>query len=210
MTNSGIAAGTYSDCLGKQAAAFGTLLNWLIPPRAGKYTRISKMVATAAGTAHTLTVLRGLGTTTCVGANASGQAVVNITADPGVATINGVAYSNAIAANDIVAIKEKDGITRQYKVSSVSSLAITLTSNLVAGTVGGESFWFFGVIGDTDPRTGAAHQTFTVPASATTAIDSANTGIAVSNNAGEPLIVQDNNITATGTLEYCGFVYTPN
>lgn len=193
------------DGRGRVAASFGTLLNLIIPPRKSTITRLMQVIATAGTTAHTLTILRSLGRTTCVSVNAAGQAVVNITADPG------AAISNAIAANDLVAIRESDGVTRLYKVSSVATLAITLTANLVTGTLGGEDFWDFGIITDTDPVTGAAHQILNVPASATTTwadnTDS-NVGIARSNGNDEPLLLQDNNATATGTLEQSNWLHT--
>ncbi|MGH7291302.1 MAG: hypothetical protein ACREJT_08835, partial [Myxococcota bacterium] len=66
---------------------------------------------TCAGTAHTVTCLRPLGRTTIASAGATGQAVANFTADPGVAAAYG-GISNAIAANDFVAIRTaSDGVT---------------------------------------------------------------------------------------------------
>lgn len=187
-----------------------TLIQTLIPSRPNLITRLTALYYSDTGTAHTLTFLRPLGKTTCVGANASGQAVVNIAANPGTTAGYG-GISNAIAANDFVAIREADGITRFYKVSSVATLAITLTSNLVSGTVGGEPFWFFGITTDTDGRTGKAHPKFLGGAgTAQKAFSNDSGGIIASLGKDEPILFNSNNATNAGTLDYWTWSYTQN
>jgi hypothetical protein len=193
---------------GSASVAFGTVINVLCQPRVGCFTRVTGIRVTAAGTAHALTGLRPLGRTTVASAGATGQAVVNIAADPGVAAAYG-GISNAIAANDWVAIRTaSDGITRLYKVSSVSVLAITMTANLTVAVAAGDLFWFFGVAADTDGRTGNAHPTLTVPASATTQYTDDTAGVVSSIGQYEPILIQDNNITATGTIENVNYAYS--
>ena len=191
---------------GRVTVAFGTVINSLVPSRKGAFTRISTLKATAAGTAHVATALRSLGRTTFTGAGAASQAVVNLTANPGPS-------GNLLAANDWVAIRETDGITRLYQVSSISTLAVTLTANLTTGVaatgVGVDSaLWMFGVAADTDPRTGAAHPGFTVPASATTTYTDNFGGVVASIAADEPILVQSNNATATGIIEQVSYAYS--
>lgn len=201
----------FGNSLGRGATvAADTVINRLVPPRAGMLTRVGKVVVTAAGTAHALTALRKIGRTTASAAFASGQAVINLTADPGTLTLNGVANANGIAANDYVAVRESDGITRLYKVSSVSTLAITMTGNFTTGGAAGADVWFFGVAADTDPNTGSAHPAFTVPASATTTLTGQNGGLTASTGYDEPILVQDNNATAAGVIEQIEYAYTKN
>lgn len=196
-------SGIGGNSFGLKSVAFGTKINQLVQPMRRFLTRISKLVATAAGTAHTLTVLRPIGRTTASAAFASGQAVINLVADPGTTVA-----SNAIAANDLVAVRESDGITRLYTVSSVSGLAITMTGNFTTGGAAGADVWDFGIASDTDPYTGQAHQAYNVPASATTTWSDTVGGVAASNNRDEPLLVQDSNATATGTIEQVSYAYT--
>lgn len=198
---------------GKATVAFGTVINSVAQPRKGGFTRVTTLRYTAAGTAHTGTFLRCLGRTKAAAVGAAAQAVVNIVADPGVTTgfsNNGVAIvnTNGIAANDIVAIRETDGITRQYLVSSVATLAITLATNLVAGVNTTSDFWFFGILADTDPRTGTAHITASLPASATTTITDDTAGVCSTIGQDEPVIFQSNNATATGIVEMMSGAYT--
>jgi hypothetical protein len=203
---------------GGKSQAFGTRIQVLIPPDKRGKTRISTLSYLDAGTAHTLTTLRPIGRTKVNGAAASGQAVVNIVADPGVATgfvnpLNNVAIvnTNGIAANDLVAIRELDGITRFYKVSSVSTLAITLTANLVAGCAGGEDFWDFGITTDTDPRTGSAHPALKSGAGSTvTTFNERDNGVVATIGADEPILLDSNNATAAGTFTAYSWGYTVN
>lgn len=192
--------------LGQRTVAFGTTIDALVPPsptgRQG-YTRITKIVYTAAGTAHTITLLRSLGTTTVASTAAAGQAVVNLTAQP--------TSGNDVAANDYLAIRRAaDGITRLYKVSSVSTLAITMTANLGtgAGLAAGDKVWHFGISSDTDPRTGAAHETLRGVVSATSTYSEDSSGVIASIGTDEPIMVQSNNATATGFLEQVSYSYT--
>lgn len=191
---------------GRITQTAGTTIEVLVPPRTDAKARITKLVATAAGTAHVATCLRPIGTTTLSADAAAGQAVINLTADPG-------PTGNPIAANDWLAIRRAaDGTTRAYKVLSVSTLAVTLTANLGTGLglAAGDKVWNFGVAGDTDPRTGLAHPGFTLPASATTSYSDPESGVVATLSADEPILVQDNNATAAGTVEQVSYLHTRN
>ncbi|OWK45783.1 hypothetical protein [Fimbriiglobus ruber] len=194
---------TGGNGFGNATQTAGTVINRLVPPKPGNYTRISTVVATAGTTAHTLTALRSLGYTTASAAAAASQAVVNLTANPGPS-------GNQLSANDYVAIRETDGVTRLYKVSSISTLAVTLASNLVAGVGAGTAgkIWMFGLSTDTDPRTGEAHPAYSVPASATTTYHDDDNGVVSSIGKDEPILLQDNNATAAGSINQTSFGYT--
>lgn len=188
-----------------------TLIQYLIPPdRRGK-TRISKVTYTDGGTAHTLTFLRPLGRTTVSAIAAAGQAVFSLTADPGVAAAYG-GISNTIAANDFVAIRTaSDGITRLYKVSSVATLAITLTGNLTVALAVGDDVWFFGITTDTDGATGAAHPKLLSGAgTAAVTFEDREGGVVASLRQDEPILFNSNNATAAGTLSQLSYAYTIN
>lgn len=190
------------NTLGRTSVAFGTVINHLVPPRRSAYTRLTKLRLTAAGTAHTATILRPLGNTTVAATAAASQTDFTLTANPGPS-------GNALAANDWIAIRTaSDGITRLYRVSSISSLVVTLTGNLTVALAAGDKVWMFGATSDTDPRTGDAHPTFAIPASATTEYSDTVGGVVASVGKDEPILVQSNNATATGALEQTSYSYT--
>lgn len=183
---------------GKKTQAAGTTIEVLVPPHVSGVTHITKIVYTAAGTAHTITVMRPVGRTTASAAASTGQAVVAFTADP-----------NTIAANDWVAIRHStDGVTRQYKVSSVAGLNVTMTANLGATVAAGDKIWVFGVAGDTNPTDGEAHPGLTGTASVTTSYSDSDSGVVSSYAKDDPLLVQSNNATAAGTIEQVSYSYT--
>lgn len=158
-------------------------------------TRINKIVYTAGATAHTLTIMRELGTTTLSSAAASGQAVINLTANPGTNTPAG-----GIAANDYVVIKLSDGTYQTAVVSSVSTLAVTLTGNVDSpGAAAGAKVWFMGAPGDHT-------NTFALASGATTTLDGSTLGRTelgfIEATVGySPLIAYINNASNAGTLQ---------
>lgn len=186
---------------GTRTAAAGTRIRYLMQPNTQGRLRVSKAVYTAQGTAHTLTFLRPIGRTTASSAAAAGQAVINLTADPGPA-------GNLIAANDLLAIRETDGVTRLYVVSSVSTLAITLTANLAAGAAAGAKVWNFGVAADTNPADGAAHPAFAGTASAATTYEDRENGVVATFERDDPILFDSDNATAAGTLNQISWGFT--
>lgn len=212
---------------GRVTQSAGTVISALIPPMKGLVGRISRFVYNSGATVHTVTILRPIGRTNFTADAAAGQAVINITAEPGISgdtTRNTAGYpqgvtANLLAANDLVAIREKDGVTRLYTVSSRSSLAITLTGNLTAGVLyqgqgSGASkvtcdLWNFGVLADLDPSTGLAHSILAPVASAITTHTDGFGGVACSERADEPILIQSSNGTNQGYIESLSFSYDP-
>jgi hypothetical protein len=190
---------------GKLTQTAGTVISRLLPPRSGAYTRLMKLVYTAAGTAHVLTVMRAIGTRVKLSAGASAsQAVISLTANPGPST-------NLLAANDYLCLKHDDGVYRLHKVSSIATLDVTLTANLPAVASINSPVWMFGVAADTDPTIGEAHNSLRGVASVTSTYvdDSPNgAGLFASHNTFEPLLVQSDNATAAGTLEQCNYCWS--
>jgi hypothetical protein len=180
----------------------GTVINRLVPPFRANYTRVSTLKATSGAAGQTVTAYRNLGHTTFTAAGAPGQAVVNIAAQPFAA--------RNLAANDYVAISETDGVCRLYQVSSVSALAVTLTSNLVAGVAGGGDFWFMGKAANTDldVRTGLVQQVFNLPGTAQSVFSETDTGAVSSLFPYEPILLQHNNAGTAGSIDHVVWGYT--
>lgn len=194
---------------GRKTVAFGTKIDILVPPRQSKRTKLCKVSVTVAGTAHTLTVLMPLASTVLTADAAAGQAVINVAADPGDYTNKSTA-DNPIAAGDYLVIQKPDGTYLMDTVASVASLAITMTTVLpTLGLKSGAKVWFMGVAADVSPQTAEAHPVFTLPASATTSLEATQGSLAETPGMGEPMILQENNATATATVEHASGVYGP-
>jgi hypothetical protein len=211
-----------SKTYGLKTETADTVITQLVEPRRNLFTHIAAISYRAAGTAHTLTIMRPFARTTLTAAAAGAQAVINIAADPGNYPATVRTADNAIAANDYVVVELPDGTFHIGIVSSVATLAITLTANLpTLGAASGAKVWFFGVAANTNPNDAQANPTFTMTASAITTLGN-DPGEAMGSVCGsfvgptglgldgkyEPLLVQSNNATAQGFLESVFAVYT--
>lgn len=196
----------------------GTVITRLVEPKPGLFTRIDKLAITVSTTQHLLTIMRPLNKTTLSAAAAASQAVVALTADPGDYPATMQQADNAIAASDYVVVQLSDGTFFVTTVSSVSSLNITLAANLPIAANSGASFWFYGIITDTNPNDVLAHARFTLPVSGTTVLGNGDGQGWYSSVRGspllplvtgkfEPLILQIDNGTAASVFEYCKVVY---
>lgn len=187
--------------LGAKTESAGTPINRIIPPGVG-VAKVAKVLYTAAATAHTLTAMRVLGSTRLSGNANSGQPVIDLAADPGPS-------GNSIAANDWLIVRNDDGSLFVAKVSSVSTLAITLTANLSAAITAAKSrVWFFGVAGDTDPKSGEPHPSFALASGGQTVISEAPPFcVASAWFQGEPLLLQVNNATNAGQFDWTTYFY---
>lgn len=203
---------------GYLTATAGTVINCLLPPRVGYNTHLTKLVYTAAATAHLITAMRSITQyqSTTLNANlqswvpllsaaAKSQAVVPLSAQPGTT-------AHPIAANDWCAITEVDGVTRFYQVTSAATLAtVTLTANLVAGAAINAPFWLFGTTTTVDPWNGLAHQQFQAIASVTTTYDQDGgdmLGLLATYLTQSPILLQSNNATNAGFLQQASFNHT--
>lgn len=220
--------GTFSR--GKTTQTQGTVITVGIPPYGGNqlgpgtgikskgFTHITSLMYDVGTTSHTLTVMRPLNYTTFTADAAAAQAVVNIAADPGTwQTANVYKYplpngvtapsqaNNTIAGSDYVAYQTATGLWVFDTVSSVSTLAITLTTNLPTGGVkSGGLFYFFGVTTDTNPANGLAHQQIdTLAAGSGTERRSWTdpSGLWHSLAAGDPMILHSSNGTTAGVFQ---------
>jgi hypothetical protein len=187
-------------------AAAGTKIRYLVPPNQFGVTRLTKWDYTTGGTAHVVTVLRPIGKTAAGSTAGAGATSFTLAGDPGPA-------GNLLAANDIVAIRETDGVTRNYKVVSYAAGTLTIgadnggPASLVAGVAAGTKVWDFGVEGDTDPYTGRVHPNITVPLSSNM-VRSNTEGMTCGHELDSPLLWSSANGTNAGTLNGIDWSYT--
>ena len=210
---------------GKLTQLANTVITRLVEPVRGAFTRLVYAEYTAGVTAHTLTVMRPLNVVYFTAVGAAGQAVVNISADPGAYPANCQLAANNIAANDFVVYEAANGTYVLDTVSSVSTLAITLNNNLPTGGVAlGGKFWWFGIITDTNPADNNPHPQYTLAASGLTSlggkaghsiggfvgtIPNPNTNFGAGNDGRyQPIIVHSGNATNAGVLEQVTAIYT--
>lgn len=189
------AANSPGDGFGSSSIAFGTEIVKACPPRPNRYTRVYGWHYNCGGTAHTVTVMVSLSSTTTPGA-AAGQAVINLDAlptDPAGAPL---------AAGDFIVVKDIQGIFGVYKVASLSGTAVTVTtsvgnadsSGFVYAIPAGRTVWHFGAPGD------HAKRQFATIASAFHYYGNDIVGVGTATGVGEPVVVHSNNATATGYL----------
>lgn len=190
------------------------------------YSHITKLVYTTAGTVHALQLLRPLNWTTANGAVAPNATSLTLAANPGTYSTNyrypktsttqgpAAIADNNIAANDFIACQLVDGSWFFSKVTSVSSLTLTLTTatpNVTGGGIAdGTPIFFFGAPGDSDPATGVAQFSTTTTASQTrqTILEDTVLGAFHSLHPGDPLLFYSPNTTAAGTLDYLAGYYS--
>lgn len=189
--------------------------NWVT---AGALTHITTLLYTTTSTTHRNVIMRPFNWTYFAAAVAKNTTVVTIFDDPGVYSTN-YKYStpggapptqvadNAIAANDYVAYQLADGTWMTDIVSSVSGLAVTLTTgtpNRTGATIAiGAPMYFFGIYTDADPATGGV--SWQTDSTANTnrinqIQDSTGCGVA-SLHPGDPLIFYGPNGSNAGVLD---------
>jgi hypothetical protein len=233
-------------CVGGATATANTKILLGIPPmgalggksagdvktRSPFFTHITSVVYTTTTTAHIIYLMRPKNYTTVASAAAISQAVINITADPGIYSTNfdplgwwggfanGVTkpaccVDRGIAANDFCAYQLKDGTWVFDTVSSVSTLAITMTTNVFNVTGGGvlanAPFYFFGLVGDIVPQTGQVHTSTNSLATTNNQAmlrDTTGVGHFQAFNGGDPLLVVSSNATNAGILEQVSGFYS--
>jgi hypothetical protein len=176
-------------------ATAGTVITVVAPAHRQGRTRVTKVSYTGTGTAHTLTAMRPLSRTTLSANAAASQAVINLTGDPGTL----FSPANVIAANDYLVIRHDDGTFGVYKVSSVSTLQITLTGNLSVACSAGATVWFLGITTDTDPATGLAHPAWTL-GTTTNSLTGDGDVLVNSHQEDSPILLYSNNATNAGTF----------
>jgi hypothetical protein len=190
----------YFDGTGAQALnTAGTPYTIPIPSKPGLLACMDSFIYTAGATAHTAYLMRALGRTTISLAAALSQAVINLAADPGAGLATG---ANLISANDWLIIQS--AATKLYyavQVSSVSTLAITLTANVPVAFAVGDKVFFYGIKTDVSPETGLVHANYAMTASTAVTISNlTGNGLVAAYRMNEPILFFVDNITAQGTV----------
>jgi hypothetical protein len=183
-------------------------------------THITTVCYTTGSTAHDVYICRPFNYTYFSAAAAASQAVVNIAADPGNYTSNWnyppfpgtpSTANNLIAGGDYVMYQRADGTWCLDTVASVSTLAITLTTNLLTGGVlQGGLFYWFGIPTDTDPNTGQGQPNTLIAASQVRDKTWSDTtcGVVASLHDGDPMFFYSANPTVAGALEFLAGFYS--
>jgi hypothetical protein len=190
---------------GRATAAGGTAFTALCPPRRGLKTRLNHLSYNCGTTAHTLTIMRELARTTVNAVAAAGQAVVQLTVDPGTL----ITPARILAAGDylVFELPNQQGAPA-FLVGVVSSVAasgsnlnVTLTANLPTGGIAkGAVCWMMGVAADLHPQ-------YLMTVSVVNTISEALAGFVGAKLSYSPLLVYSNNATAAGTLQNASISY---
>ena len=177
--------------------SLGTAIDEEIPGQNGKRLALVGFDYLCGSTAHTLKVLHCgslAGSRTTASADAAiSQAVLNVTdapTDPA---------GNATASGDIIAYQVTGGGWEFNIVSSLSTLAITLTNNIAIAVLSGAAVRIFGVIGD------GFNFSFGLTASVVTHFD--DTILCQAPFVGDPLYVSNANATAQSFQNNLLFAY---
>ena len=204
--------GTFSR--GLASVAFGTVINILCPPKRKHKTVVTRLIATASTTAHVVTCLREIDRTTVTTAVAASGTSITLAKNLGNAPIGPYGSASQIAAdhlaaNDWYVIELPDGTYFLDYVSAFSTSTLVLTPTGTVPTNGiaaGATVWMLGLAADLDPfdpvagafpgRNIKASTRVEFPTSA-----EADAPVFSSYLPYSPLLVQDNNATATGTIE---------
>jgi hypothetical protein len=186
-------------------------------------TKVSLLRYICGSTSHQLKFIRPKNFTTVASAAAKNQAVINIVADPGIYSTNykylnnqatAAVADNAISANDWCVYQLVDGTWIFDTVSSVSTLAITMSNNIPnitgGGVAAGAPFFFFGISTDKDPATGFAPMVRYTTASATDTYNDPRYGVAEGLHYGDPLLFQSDNANAAGFVSALQGFYSDN
>lgn len=175
----------------------GTAITEQIPGKDGKRLALIDGRVTAAGTAHTLSLMYAEGTgsrNTNSALAAAGQAHIITTDAPKDPA------GNAAANNDVIAYQCSDGTWEFNLVSSISGNDITLQANLVKACPAGAKVNIFGVVGDNKSFK------FAIAASVQNKYGEGRI-CAVHPYFGEPWYVHDGNATAAGSIDQLVFAY---
>ena len=172
---------------GVTTATAATAFLRLVEPRRNSKARVTSMNYRSGSTAHTLTVMKVVATTTApAGAAASQTAIVLATGSP--------LSTEALAASDFLAWENADGGFNFGSVSSLSVNTVTMGANVPVAIPAGALVWAFYEVGR------ATHQVHSPAASTTTLFSDAISGVVEPVNFYQPLLIHSNNATAQSWL----------
>lgn len=198
-------------------ATAGTIIQRFIRPFKGAKSVVTGFRYTCGTTAHVLTARMSIGTTTLSQPAAAGQTVITLAGQPTAA--------RAIATNDFIVVERVETQSGRnyftwelYKVSTAvqnvdGSVTVTLTANVAGVHAVAQKVWLMSLDTDTIPGYDTTNPKFNLPLSTVTELPSnalaASGGLVGTWGIYEPMILESNNLTAAGTIEYAtavGFV----
>lgn len=195
LSTGGLNGWVTGDSFGSKTATADTAITRLIQPHPVKLSHAGAWSYKPGATAHTLTFLIPVATTTVTTDAATGQAVLAFAAIPTAPD------GSILAAGDWVAVQYPDLSWGEYKVSSVSGLNITMTANFAAVIRANTTIYYFGAPGD--------HANRQVSLVASVEQSGPASGYSATTPAiGQPILVHADNITAAGTLRFLNYSYT--
>lgn len=208
--------------MGGITANAGTVINCLIPPRKNSFSIITTLRYSNGGTTqgHTLTFLKPVGVTTVTSATTAGQKVVPLVADPSQylgpnGSTSGQTVNNPTSAGDYLVFELPDGTFYFDTANSTVTTVVTMSTNLpTRGLAAGAKVWNLKVTGQKDPWTGIAFPTMLAPFQIALntvgeyTIQDIENGLVRSNQQYQPMIVQSNNISVAGTIDWISGVYS--
>lgn len=188
-----------NDCYGNKTASLDVPITRVIPPRTGARAKVASWRYTAAGTAHTLTMMPALDSAKV--ATEAAVSATTLTVDDQLVGLDG----GVIAAADWIVVQLEDGTWVTATVSSVSGNIITVAAAFSATkkVLKNSKVYFMGAPADHTDRQ------FVLTASTSTEFIGSDlrvcSGTAAMND--EPLLVHVDNITAAGNLRWVAYVY---
>lgn len=181
---------------GYHTEAANTAIDETVDGKEGKRLALIYVNYLAAATAHSLSIMYpGEGTGCrlfCDGGAAAAQKVIDVTVAPKDPA------GNAIAASDIVAYVVTGGTWEWNVVASLSTKAITHSTNVAIAVLDGAKYMSFGVAADN------SRQVISCTASVVTSFDSL---IFTAPQKGDPIYVSSNNATNAGFLNGMVWAY---
>jgi len=199
---------TFHD--GYQTQSLGVHITSIAPGLAGHVPRLTNLNYRAAGTAHTIYVMKCCGTTLAGEEASSGVATLEFEDTSPLITPAGA--DETVAASDWCVYQTVDGL-QSNDIASLAGNVISFNDNHAAVVEKGAGIWVFGELAR------AVHTTLEALASQDNLYSDLviQGGIAAesdryqtNNGSGFPLLIISNNITAAGFLKSVSGVYVPD
>jgi hypothetical protein len=186
-------------------------------------SHVNKLIYTTGATAHLISILRPLNYTTLSAAAAAGATTLNLNDDPGIFSTNmkpmmgpipAQVSDRGIAGGDYIVIQLADGSWYPIKVTSVSTLALTVpaipSATGALGALAGAMVYLMGLPTDTDPYNGQTQPSTQIASGVTrdvTEIAAGSDGLIAALRNGDPMLFYSPNTTNAGILEQLSGFY---
>lgn len=188
------------DGYGSKTLSLGVPIVLVCPPKAGKYTRLDYIQYLPAGTAHTITAMVTLFST-----SVATDVALNGTTITGKQPLSATEAGGAAAAGDWIVTIDQNGKYVVYQIASVTGAVNTITTTSDYGDANGTGvssiieqdapLYFMGAPGNHSKR-----QFLTVASTLFTVAPPLG-GIATATRKNQPILVHSDNATAAGSFK---------